>query len=69
MSVQLGVKLTYSSPFVVQESLPIKGDLSLSHVIDGTCSLMSQNGESFAFVVFFLQSGQVSLAGGMIPPE
>ena len=27
--VQLGVKLTYSSPLVVQESLHIKGDLSL----------------------------------------
>jgi hypothetical protein len=30
---------------------------------------MSSNGQSFALVVFFLQSGQVSLGGGIIPQE
>jgi hypothetical protein len=67
MIVQLGVKLPYSSPLVAQESLPIKGDRSLEHVIDGTRQFMSQNGSSVAFVVFFLPSGQVLLAGGIVP--
>jgi hypothetical protein len=38
--VQLGVKLTYSPPLIVQESFLIKGDLSFQQVIDGTCQLV-----------------------------
>jgi hypothetical protein len=37
MAVQFGVKLTDSPPLMVQESFPIKGDLSFEHVIDGPC--------------------------------
>jgi hypothetical protein len=39
--VQLDIKLTDSSPLVVQESFHIKGDLSFQHVIDSPRQFMS----------------------------
>jgi hypothetical protein len=67
MVVQGDVQRTSSPPFVVQASLPSKGDLSLEPVRDGTRSLMSEEGQCLACVVVFLHAGQALLAGGMIP--
>ena len=69
MAVQLGVKLTDSPPLMVQESFPIKGDLSFEHVIDGTCQFVSQDGQGLALAMLFLQFGQEFLSLGMIPKE
>jgi len=65
MAVQLGVKLTDSPPFMGQDSLHIKGDLSFEHVIDGTGQFVSQDGPGLA--VLFLQLSQACLSFGVIP--
>ena len=69
MAVQLGLELTGSPPSALEESVQIKSRLALQHVIDRPCQFMRQDGQGFALAVFFLQSGQPLLAGGIIPQE
>lgn len=69
MVVQLGVKLTYSPPFIVEESFLINGDLSFQPVIDGTCQLVGEDGQGLALALLFLQFGQEFLSFGRIPQE
>ena len=38
-------------------------------MIDGACQLLGQHGQRFALSVLFLQSGQVLLAGRIVPQK
>lgn len=69
MAVQLGVEFTDSPPSALEESVEIKSRLALQHVIDRSGQFVRQDGQGFALAVFFLQSGQEFLRGGIIPQE
>jgi hypothetical protein len=47
----------------------IEGLLAFYHVIDGTPQLLGQQSQRLALAMFFLQSGQVLLAGGIVPEK
>jgi hypothetical protein len=66
MVVQCGAGLIRSPPVSSEERLPIESHLATKHVIDGTGQLLGQDGEGFAFVMFFLQAGEVFLGGRMV---
>ena len=69
IGVQLDRRLTRSAPLGAQEHVHITGGLALEHIIDGARQFMSQDGESFAFVMLFLQACQRFLAWGIVPQE
>ena len=53
----------------MQELIPIESHVALEHVIDGTGQRMGQHGQGFAFVIFFLQTGEVFLRWWMVSQE
>jgi len=66
VAVQFGVALTDSPPLSVQEGVQIKRRLALQHVIDRPRQCMRQDGQGFAFAVFFLEAGEQFLRGGIV---
>src|SRR5918996_6316335 len=64
--VQLGLGLSRSAPSATQKDVHIKSYLALEHIIDRPCQFMGQNAQGFAFVMFFLQAGQVFLSGLLV---
>ena len=69
MVVQLGAGLIRSPPFSLEERIPIESHLAMKPVIDGTGQLLGQYGQGFAFVMFFLQAGEVFLCRRMVSEE
>jgi hypothetical protein len=60
--VEFGAGLTRSAPLGAQELLQIKGCVAFEHEIDRPRQLVSENTQGFAFVVLFLQLGQILLS-------
>ena len=69
MIVQLGARLIRSPPLSLEERLPIESHLAFEHVRDSASSLLGQDGECLAFVMFFLQAGEVFLGCRMVSEE
>src|SRR5215470_15293769 len=69
MVVQCGARRIRSPPFALEERLPVESHLAFEHVIDCTRSLLGQDGEGLAFVMFFLQAGEVFLGCRMVSEE
>src|SRR4029434_3694532 len=67
-SGELGAGLTRSAPLGAKEWLQIKGRFSFEHDIDRTCEFVSQDTQCFAFVMLFLQLGQILLSG-LVPSQ
>ena len=62
-SVEFGAGLTRSAPLGTQELLQIKGCLAFQHEIDRPSEFVSSDTQGFAFVMLFLQPGQLLLPG------
>jgi hypothetical protein len=67
-SVEFGAGLTRSAPLGRQELLQIKGGVAFQHDIDRPCEFVRQDTEGFAFVMLFLQLGQILLPR-LVPPQ
>jgi hypothetical protein len=50
----------------LEERLPLESHLAVEHVIDGPGQLMGQHGQGVAFVMCFLQTGEVWLRWRMV---
>lgn len=62
LRVELGAGLTRSAPLGTKELLYIKGCVSFEHTIDRPCKFVSQETQRFAFIMLFLQPGQILLS-------
>ena len=69
LGVQLGVTLTHSAPLAMEELVHLKSRLALEHIIDGPRELVSQDGQGFPLVVFFLQAGEIFLPCRIVAQE
>jgi hypothetical protein len=56
-------------PLSLEERLPIESHLAFEHVIDSASELLGQDGERLAFLMFFLQAGEVFLGCRMVSEE
>jgi hypothetical protein len=66
MAVQVGIELTGSPPFALEEGVQITRRLAFQHVIDRSGQFVSQDGQGWPLAVFVLPSGEQLLCGGMI---
>ena len=53
-------------PVSLEERLPLDSHWAFEHVIDSASSLLGQDGERLAFLMFFLQAGEVLLGCRMV---
>ena len=67
-SVELGAGFTRSAPLGAKELPQITGCFSFEHTIDRTCEFVSKDTQRFAFVMLFLQPGQIVLSG-LVPSK
>ena len=65
---QVDRKLPRSAPFGTEEQGHIKGGFALAQVIDRPAHLMRPDAQGFAFVLFFLQAGQIFLSRFVVTP-
>jgi hypothetical protein len=67
MVTQLGRRLTCSPPLAPKKGVQIEHRSPFQHIIDSPGELMGQDRQRLAFAMFFLESGEILLAGEVIP--
>jgi hypothetical protein len=66
---QFGLGLSRSAPLAPKKDVHLKSHLTLEHRIDRPGQFMRQDAQGFAFVMFFLQAGQIFLPLRIIAQE
>jgi hypothetical protein len=69
MGVQLGVRLTRSTPLLLKKLIQIERRVSFPHVIDGPRQFMGQYRQGFALTMFFREASEVLLARRIVAQE
>jgi hypothetical protein len=63
LGVQCGLGLNRAAPLGMQQASPITSHFALEHRRDGSCQVMRQEAQGFAWVMVVLQAGQRCRAG------
>ena len=64
---QFGARLAHPAPLAVEQWVHSERRIPFQHVIDRSCHLVGQDGQSLALAVLFLEPAQVFLSGRIGP--